>query len=72
MDEVGLPFAFKEVPGGTNFYFKIKDEQIAYQALGKILEHITKNPSDFEKKVVQNPHRMTLTPSVKAPMKGKG
>lgn len=91
LDEVGLPFAFKEVPGGTNFYFKIKDENLAYQALGKIFEHITKDPSDFAKKIVQNPRRMTFeqrlkyvrahkqykgdiskTPSVKAPLKGKG
>lgn len=65
LDEIGLPFAFKEVPGGTNFYFKIKDEQLAYQALGKIFEHITKNPSDFAKKVVQNPHRMTFEQRLK-------
>jgi len=65
LDEVGLPFAFKEVPGGTNFYFKIKDENLAYQALGKIFEHITKDPADFAKKVVQNPKKMTFEQRLK-------
>lgn len=60
LEAVGLPFAFKEVPGGTNFYFKIKDEQLAFQALEKIFTEITKNPAAFAKKVVQNPRRMTF------------
>lgn len=91
LDGIGLPFAFKEVPGGTNLYFKIKDEHLAYQALEKIFTDITKDPGSFAKKVVQNPHKMTFeqrlryvrehkqykgslskSPSVKAPMKGKG
>lgn len=65
LDGIGLPFAFKEVSGGTNFYFKIKDENLAYQALEKIFKHITKNPADFAKKVVQNPRKMTFEQRLK-------
>lgn len=29
LKEQGLPFAFKEVKGGTNLYFRVKDKELA-------------------------------------------
>lgn len=65
MEEIGLPFSFKEVPGGTNLYFKIKDQKLAQKALEKVLQSATNAPGDLAKKVVQKPHSMTFEQRLK-------
>lgn len=65
MEEIGLPFSFKEVPGGTNLYFKIKDQKLAQKALEKVLQSATNAPGELAKKVVQKPHSMTFEQRLK-------
>lgn len=65
MEEIGLPFSFKEVPGGTNLYFKIKDQALAQKALEKVLYTATHSPGDLAKKVVKKPGSMTFEQRLK-------
>lgn len=56
LKEQGLPFAFKEVKGGTNLYFRVKDKELAKKALERVISGLNKEP----KKILRTPGTMTF------------
>ena len=56
MEAQGLPFAFKETKEGTNFYFRVKDTELAKKALERVLTDIKKNPQ----MILRKPNTMTF------------
>ncbi|EJC3722560.1 DUF3801 domain-containing protein [Enterococcus faecium] len=56
LQEQGLPFAFKEVKGGTNLYFRVKDKELAKKALERVISGLNKEP----KKILRTPGTMTF------------
>lgn len=56
LEAQGLPFAFKETKEGTNFYFRVKDTELAKKALERVLTDIKKNPQ----MILRKPNSMTF------------
>lgn len=56
LEAQGLPFAFKETKEGTNFYFRVKDTELAKKALERVLTDIKKNPQ----MILRKPNTMTF------------
>lgn len=56
LEAQGLPFSFKEIPEGTNLYFRVKDKELAKKALEKVITDIKKDP----KLILKKPGTMTF------------
>lgn len=55
LGEHGIPFAFKETNGGTNLYFKVKDEQLTLDGLSKFFKELRERPGEVAKRVFKAP-----------------
>lgn len=62
----GLPFAFKKVEGGTNLFFKVKDEALAKKALEGIFEQLTTHPAETASQMVRPQGTQTFEEKLKA------
>lgn len=51
----GIPFSFKEASGGTNLYFKVKDEQLALDGLSKLFNELRERPGEAAKRMLKAP-----------------
>jgi hypothetical protein len=85
LEDQGLPFAFKQTSDGTLLYFRVKDQELAKNALKATLNKLAKQPKyflktpgtmSFEQRVAyarNSPNykgKVSVSP-VKAPGKGK-
>ncbi|MFC4652438.1 DUF3801 domain-containing protein [Lactococcus nasutitermitis] len=59
-NDQGLPFAFKKVEGGTNLFFKVKDEKLAQKALQGIFEQLTTRPGETASQLLKNPKQQSF------------
>lgn len=60
LDTQGLPFTFKEISEGTELFFRVKDKELAKNALEKLITDIKKSP----KNVLKKPNTMTFEEKV--------
>ncbi|MGH2214085.1 PcfB protein, partial [Enterococcus faecalis] len=56
MEAQALPFGFKETKERTNFYFRVKDTELAKKPLERELTDIKKNPL----MILRKPNTMTF------------
>lgn len=48
-----IPFAFNEINGGTNLYFKVKDEQLVLDGLSKLFNALRERPQETAKRMLK-------------------
>ncbi len=60
LEEQGLPFSFNETKEGTHLFFRVKDNELAKNALETVIKNIQKDP----KRLLKKPNSMTFDEKV--------